>query len=115
MLFRSHVSPSTVNCAAVQLTVEGDTCKGASIALGCVGLTPVRPSEAESALRGQRLSEKIIAAAAEGARSACDPQGDMRGSAEYKREVVGALVKRAIEAAVRRARGEQVEVSHLYA
>ncbi len=101
--------------AAVQLTVEGDTCKEASIALGCVGLTPVRPSEAESALRGQRLSEKTIAAAAEGARSACDPQGDMRGSAEYKREVVGALVKRAIEAAVRRARGEQVEVSHLYA
>ena len=101
--------------AAVQLTVEGDTCKEALIALSCVGLTPVRPSEAESALRGQRLSEKTIAAAAEGARSACDPQGDMRGSAEYKREVVGALVKRAIEAAVRRARGEQVEVSHLYA
>ncbi len=101
--------------AAVQLTVEGDTCKEASIALSCVGLTPVRPSEAESALRGQRLSEKTIAAAAEAARTACDPQSDMRGSAEYKREVVGALVKRAVEAAVRRARGEQVEVSHLYA
>ena len=101
--------------AAVQLTVEGDTCTGASIALGCVGLTPVRPSEAESALRGQRLSEKTIAAAAEAARTVCDPQSDMRGSAEYKREVVGALVKRAVEAAVRRARGEQVEVSHLYA
>src|SRR5216683_2371584 len=102
-----------VSEVSIQLPPKGSG--GAYIALGCVGLTPVRPSEAESALRGQRLSEKTIAAAAEGARSACDPQGDMRGSAEYKREVVGALVKRAIEAAVRRARGEQVEVSHLYA
>src|SRR5207245_10950290 len=95
---------------AVQLTVEGDTCKEASIALGCVALVPVRPHEAESALRGQRISEKTIAAAAQAASAA-----DMRGSAEYKRELVGALVQRAIAAAVRRARGEQLEVSHLYA
>src|SRR5713226_7620549 len=100
---------------AVQLSVEGDTCKAASIALGCVALVPVRPHEAESALRGQRISEKTIVAAAEAARVAADPQTDMRGSAEYKRELVGALVQRAIAAAVRRARGEQVEVSHLYA
>ena len=39
----------------------------------------------------------------------------MRGSADYKRTLVGALVKRAIDIAVRRARGEQVEVSHIYA
>jgi CO/xanthine dehydrogenase FAD-binding subunit len=39
----------------------------------------------------------------------------MRGSAEYKRQLIGALVKRAFEAALRRARGEQVEVSHIYA
>jgi hypothetical protein len=39
----------------------------------------------------------------------------MRGTANYKRTLVGALVRRAIDIAVRRARGEQVEVSHLYA
>jgi len=39
----------------------------------------------------------------------------MRGSADYKRSLIGALVKRAIEVAARRARGEQVEVSHIYA
>jgi len=100
---------------AVQLLLEGETCKQASIALGCVGLMPVRADEAESALRGQRISEKTITAAAEAARAAADPQSDMRGSADYKRELVGALVKRAVEAAVCRARGQQVEVSHLYA
>ena len=100
---------------AVQLLLEGETCKEAAIALGCVGLTPVRPTEAENMLRGQRISEKTIAAAAAAARKAADPQSDMRGSVEYKRELVGALVKRAIEAAVCRARGQRVEVAHLYA
>lgn len=101
--------------AAVQITVDGDMCKEAAIALGCVGLTPVRATEAEGVLRGQRISEKTIAAAAEAARATADPQPDMRGSAEYKKELVGALVRRAIEAATRRAHGERIEVSHLYA
>jgi len=39
----------------------------------------------------------------------------MRGSADYKRALVAALVKKAIGIAVRRARGEQIEGSHLYA
>jgi carbon-monoxide dehydrogenase medium subunit len=101
--------------AAVQLTMEGDTCKDAAIALGCVGLTAIKATEAESALRGQKINEKTMNAAAEAARAAADPQPDMRGSAEYKRMLVGSLVKRAIEFAVRRARGEQVEVTHIYA
>jgi hypothetical protein len=39
----------------------------------------------------------------------------MRGSADYKRELTAALVKRAIHIALRRARGERVEGAHLYA
>ncbi len=101
--------------AAVQLTMEDDVCKDVAIALGCVGLTPIRAEEAERALRGKALTEKTIAGAADAARAAADPQSDMRGSADYKRALVGALVKRAIEIALRRARGEQVEVSHIYA
>ncbi|HEV2717855.1 MAG TPA: hypothetical protein VGU64_21505, partial [Terriglobales bacterium] len=101
--------------AAVQLSMDGDTCKDVAIVLGCVGLTPIKATEAESMLRGKPLTEKNISAAAESARAAADPQSDMRGSAEYKRTLVGSLVKRAIEIAVRRARGEQVEVSHIYA
>jgi aerobic carbon-monoxide dehydrogenase medium subunit len=100
---------------AVQLTMEGDVCKDAAIALGCVGLMPIRATDAETALRGQALSDKTIAAAAEAVRAAADPQSDMRGSAEYKRQLIGALVKRAIQIAARRARGEQIEGSHLYA
>lgn len=101
--------------AAVQLTMDGDVCKSAAIALGCVGLTAIRASEAEAVMTGQRLNEKILDRAAEAARTAADPQSDMRGSADYKRMLVGALVKRAAEFARRRARGEQVEVGHIYA
>jgi carbon-monoxide dehydrogenase medium subunit len=101
--------------AAVQVVLEDGVCKEAAIALGCVGLTAIRPREAEAELSGKAIDQKTIEAAAEAARVAADPQPDMRGSAEYKRTLVAALVKRAIDAAVRRARGEQVEVSHIYA
>jgi len=101
--------------AAVQLTLVDDVCQDAAIALGCVGLTSIRATEAEAALRGKRLDDKTIATVAEAARAAADPQPDMRGSAEYKRQLVVALVKRTIAIAARRARGEQVEGTHLYA
>ena len=101
--------------AAVQLTVDGDVCRDAAIALGCVGLTAIRATDAEAAMGGQLLTEKTIARAVEASRAVADPQSDMRGSADYKRTLVGALVKRAIEIAIRRARGEPVEVGHIYA
>jgi aerobic carbon-monoxide dehydrogenase medium subunit len=101
--------------AAVQLVMEGDICKDAAIVLGCVGLVPVKATAAEGALRGSKIDDKAVTAAIEAVRAAVDPQSDMRGSAEYKRELAAALVKRAIAVAARRARGEQVEVSHIYA
>lgn len=101
--------------AAVQLNMAGDVCQDAAICLGCVGLTSIRASEAETVLRGRSLDEKMIATAAEAARAAADPQSDMRGSVDYKRQLIVALVKRAIRIALRRARGENVEGSHLYA
>lgn len=101
--------------AAVQLTMVGDVCQDAAIALGCVGLTAIRATEAETVLSGKSLDDKTISSAAEAARAAADPQPDMRGSAEYKRQLVVALVKRAIQIAARRARGEQIEGTHLYA
>ena len=101
--------------AAVHLVMEGDICKDASVVLGCVGLVPVKASVAEGVLRGSKIDDKALTAVMEAVRTAVDPQSDMRGSAEYKRELAAALVKRAIAVAARRARGEQVEVRHIYA
>ena len=102
--------------ASVQLTLDGkNTCKDARIILGCVGLTAIRAKEAEAALRGKPLDEKNIRVAVDAARAAADPQSDMRGSADYKRVLAGALVKRAIGIAALRARGESVDAGHEYA
>lgn len=100
---------------AVQLAMDGDICKDAAISLGCVGLTPIRATEAEKELSGTQLNDKSVSAAAEASRSAADPQPDRRGSVDYKRQLVSALVKKAINTAARRARGEQIEGHHLYA
>jgi carbon-monoxide dehydrogenase medium subunit len=101
--------------AAVHLAMEADICKDAAIVLGCVGLVPVKATAAEGVLRGSKIDDKALTAAMEAVRAAVDPQSDMRGTAEYKRTLAGALVKRAIAVALRRARGERVEVSHIYA
>jgi aerobic carbon-monoxide dehydrogenase medium subunit len=100
---------------AAQVTLDGqDTCKHARIVLGCVGLMAIRAKAAEAALQGKPISDKTIQLAAEAAREAAEPQSDMRGSADYKRTLLAALVKRAIGIAVRRARGEHAEAGHEY-
>ena len=101
--------------AAVQLTMaDRDTCKEARVYLGCVGLVPVHAVQAERALDGRKVTPRAIEAAGEAAMAEAEPQSDMRGSAEYKRLLVRALVKKAIEVALKRSRGEHVEVSHEY-
>ena len=101
--------------AAVQLTLgDKDTCKSAKIFLGCVGLMPVHAAAAERELAGKKITAKSITAAAEAAMAAAEPASDMRGSADYKKLLVRNLTRRAIEAALSRARGEKVEVSHEY-
>ena len=101
--------------AAVQLTLDGkDICKDVRVVLGCVGLTAIRAQRAENELRGKKIDGKTMQRAAEAAREAAEPQSDMRGSADYKRTLVAALVKRAIAIAMRRARGERVEAGHEY-
>jgi len=102
--------------AAVQLTMEdASVCREARIALGAVGLVPIRAAEAEAQLRGRAVNAKSMAAAAEAAMHAAEPQSDMRGSADYKRTLVRTLVARALDAALRRSRSEPVEVGHFYA
>lgn len=101
--------------AAVQLTMlDRNTCEDAQIQLGCVGLTAVHARNAEAELRGKAVSPRVIQSAAEAAMAAAEPQPDMRGSVAYKRVLVGALLKRAIEIALRRSRGERVGVGHEY-
>jgi carbon-monoxide dehydrogenase medium subunit len=89
---------------AVALTLEGDACREIRIALGAVAPTPIRARAAEAALRGRGLDAQAIAAAARIAQGECRPISNVRGSAEYRREMVGVLAARAIERAREAAR-----------
>ena len=83
---------------AVRLTADpfGQDCEDVRIALGAVGSTCLRAIDAEAALRGQPLGDTAFREAAALAREQCDPISDLRGSAEYKREMVEVFVRRAL-------------------
>jgi carbon-monoxide dehydrogenase medium subunit len=83
---------------AVRLTADrsGSSVEDVRIALGAVGPTCLRAIEAEAALRGQRLGDPAFREAAALARDAADPISDLRGTAEYKRDMVEVFVRRAL-------------------
>jgi len=101
---------------AVQLTMQDDgTCKQARICLGVLGLKATPVKAAEDMLRGQSITDREITRVREAVMDTAEPVSDMRGSADYKRHAAGALTKLAVEAALKRAQGQHVEVTHLYA
>ena len=91
---------------AVQLTLGADgACQRVGIGLTNVGPMPIQATAAEAALRGHRPDAAAIAAAAQAAAAASDPSADLRGSVEYKRDLVRVLTARALRKALERAGG----------
>jgi len=70
----------------------------AHITLGSVAPTIIRAPEAERALVGAPLSQELIAEAADLAAQAAAPIDDLRAGADYRREMVRVLVRRALTA-----------------
>lgn len=77
----------------------------AGIGLCNVGPSSLRARRAEEVLRGSKVDDATIARAAQLAAQECDPVSDLRGPAEYKRDVVRVLTARAVRLAVQRAKG----------
>jgi carbon-monoxide dehydrogenase medium subunit len=82
---------------ALALRRDGVRLAEARLALGAVAPTPRRVPEAEAALLAGRLSPDAVDRVAELAMVAARPIGDVRATAEYRREMVGALVRRALD------------------
>jgi len=83
--------------AAVQLSLSEDgRIENAGVAIGAAGPKALRVVEAEQILTGANPTADVVRAAIEAAKRVADPIGDNRGSAEYKREMAGVLVGRAI-------------------
>jgi carbon-monoxide dehydrogenase medium subunit len=99
MKLERKVGDFATAAVAVQLSFDNGNVAQAGIALTGVGATNVRAAEAEQALVGKTLDDDTIRGAAELAAQAADPQGDVRGSVEYKRNVVRVFTERGLRAA----------------
>jgi carbon-monoxide dehydrogenase medium subunit len=84
---------------AVHVTMSNGTVEQAGIALTGVGPTNVRAAEAEEALTAQALDEEAIDEAARLAAAAAQPRTDVRGTEEYKRNVVRIFTARGLRKA----------------
>jgi carbon-monoxide dehydrogenase medium subunit len=97
------VGDFATSCAGVQVTLGDDgSVAEAGVAIGAAGATAVRVAGAESALRGLKPSKDAIRAAGDAARKLADPSADNRGSVEYKKDMAGVLVERALLGAFER-------------
>jgi carbon-monoxide dehydrogenase medium subunit len=98
---RSSDDYATV-AAAASLRLDQGVCRDVRIALGSAGPTPLRAREAEAVLEGQRPSQALLRTTGEAARAAASPLSDVRGSADYKRDMAAVFTARVVRSALER-------------
>lgn len=92
--------------ASLLLKADGAVDK-ARLCLSAVAGKPTLVADAQSLLAGKALDESSLNRAAEAAITTAQPISDVRGSADYRRELIGTLTRRALLTAQKRAAGEQ--------
>jgi carbon-monoxide dehydrogenase medium subunit len=102
-----------VDVAAIVTCDEGGTCRAVRLALGAVGRRPVDASAAAAqALTGAAIDEASTEAAGRAVAAEAEIVPSSHASAEYRREMAGVLVARALRGAAadaeRRRHGERV-------
>ncbi|MEK7335002.1 MAG: xanthine dehydrogenase family protein subunit M [Candidatus Binatota bacterium] len=85
---------------ASSVTVSDGTCRDVRVVLGAVAPTPMRARQAENVLRGKKISRELIDEAGRIAAAESKPISDIRGSIEYRRNLVNVLTRRSLKAAI---------------
>lgn len=89
----------------IRLTLDDSgSIADARIALGAVAPTVIRANDAEESLIGKTPSDDVLERAAELTRDASRPISDVRGSADFRRYLVGVMTKRCLGIALGRAK-----------
>jgi len=100
------VGDFAIAAVGAYLVLDGrGKCAQAGIGMCNVGPTSLRAKRAEGLLVGQPPDEGTIAAVSKAAAEESDPVTDLRGPADYKRDIVRVLTARALRRAVQRAKG----------
>lgn len=86
---------------AAQLSLDSEgVCTYVGVGLTALGATNIRSVSAEEVLKGQKVTSDLISDAANASRNDMDPLDDLiRGSVEYRTDVGGTYVKRALMSA----------------
>lgn len=98
---------SVINVAAVLNFEEGIISK-ANITLGSVAPTIIHAKEAEEYLVGKTLDETVIKQASELTQKAAKPIDDLRGSADYRKYMIGIGTGRALGALAENTQGQDL-------
>jgi CO/xanthine dehydrogenase FAD-binding subunit len=107
--YRRQMEIAVVGATAM-VVLDGDTVSEARIAITALAPTIHRVAEAEAALVGSDGGREAAERAAQAAAAASAPISDVRASETYRRAMAAVMARRAIEAAVARARGESVPI-----
>jgi CO/xanthine dehydrogenase FAD-binding subunit len=102
---RRHGDFALVGVAALLTLGTDGRIEEARLATTGTGPTPARLTEAEALLRGETPSEELFREAGARASAALEPESDLHASADYRREIGGVLVRRALVEATARAAG----------
>ena len=93
---RGAVDIAAVGVAVLLILSKDGACNDARIVLGAVAPTPVRAKGAEAVIKGKQGKGEVIQKAAETAAEESRPISDVRCSADYRREMVEVLTRRAL-------------------
>jgi len=98
-----------LGCAVwLELDEVGQHISAARISIAPIGPVPARASEVEAQLIGQAADEATIERVVEWAQGALHPRtSKYRATADYRREMIGVLLRRTLSLAVERARTGQ--------
>ena len=107
--YRQQMEIAVVGATAV-VTLAGDRVTAAKVAITAVAPTIRLVPAAEEALIGSDGGRAAAERAARAAAEASEPISDVRASEDYRRAMTAVLTRRAIEAAVARARGTSIPV-----
>ena len=107
--YRQQMEIAVVGATAV-VRLDGDKVAAAKVAITALAPTIRLVPQAEQALVGSDGGRAAAEQAAQAAAAACEPISDVRASESYRRAMAAVLARRAIEAAVARARGASVPV-----
>jgi CO/xanthine dehydrogenase FAD-binding subunit len=90
------------------LKMTGKKCAVARVAVGGGLPAPVRLPAIEQELAGKTLDAALVESVAGKVAGMIEPESDFRGSAQYRKQISGVLVRRAIEEAYRNAKGREL-------